>query len=71
MRVALIDYGSGNLHSAQKALERAAVDAGIEATIALTREPEAVAAAGFCVPTRRRKPRGAGLSTCATTRMSR
>jgi imidazole glycerol-phosphate synthase subunit HisH len=42
--VAIIDYGSGNLHSAAKAFERAARDAG-DARILLTRDPEAVAAA--------------------------
>jgi len=36
--VALIDYGSGNVHSAQKALERAAVDGDIAARIELTRD---------------------------------
>jgi glutamine amidotransferase len=45
VKVALIDYGSGNLHSAQKALERAASEAGVDATIALTRDPDAVASA--------------------------
>lgn len=45
MKVALIDYGSGNLHSAQKALERAAAEAGVGATIALTSDPDAVASA--------------------------
>ncbi|MBP1851810.1 imidazole glycerol phosphate synthase subunit HisH [Rhizobium halophytocola] len=45
MRVAIIDYGSGNLKSATKAFERAAREAGIDATIDLTDRPEAVAAA--------------------------
>ena len=31
MTVAIIDYGSGNLHSAQKAFERAAREAGMDA----------------------------------------
>lgn len=43
--VTLIDYGSGNLRSAGKALERAAREAEIEARIAVTDDPEAVAAA--------------------------
>ncbi|GJE40654.1 imidazole glycerol phosphate synthase subunit HisH [Methylobacterium persicinum] len=44
--VAIIDYGSGNLHSALKAFERAAREAGLDGTrIALTADPEAVAAA--------------------------
>jgi imidazole glycerol-phosphate synthase subunit HisH len=42
MRVAIIDYGSGNLRSATKAFERAAREAGINATIELTAEAERV-----------------------------
>jgi glutamine amidotransferase len=45
MRVAIIDYGSGNLRSATKAFERAAREAGLDAVIDLTDKPEAVAAA--------------------------
>lgn len=45
MRVAIIDYGSGNLRSATKAFERAAREAGLDATIDLTDKPEAVASA--------------------------
>jgi glutamine amidotransferase len=45
MRVAIIDYGSGNLRSATKAFERAAREAGIEAKIDLTDKPDIVAAA--------------------------
>ena len=44
MTVAVVDYGSGNLHSAVKALERAAREASTE-TIVLTRDPETVARA--------------------------
>ncbi|MDN5929060.1 MAG: imidazole glycerol phosphate synthase subunit HisH [Hyphomicrobiales bacterium] len=36
MRVAIIDYGSGNLRSATKAFERASREAGIDARIELT-----------------------------------
>src|SRR5690606_687282 len=36
MRVAIIDYGSGNLRSAVKAFERAAHESGIAAEIVLT-----------------------------------
>jgi glutamine amidotransferase len=36
MKVAIIDYGSGNLHSAAKAFERAAREAGIQAEISVT-----------------------------------
>ncbi len=45
MRVAIVDYGSGNLRSAAKAFERAAVDSGIAAEIAVTSRAELVAAA--------------------------
>jgi glutamine amidotransferase len=45
MRVAIIDYGSGNLRSATKAFERAAREAGIDATIDLTDKAENVATA--------------------------
>lgn len=40
--VALIDYGSGNLHSAGKALERAAREAGTGSAIIVTADPEVV-----------------------------
>lgn len=45
MRVAIIDYGSGNLHSARKAFERAARDSGIAADIDVTSEAARVATA--------------------------
>ena len=45
MRVAIIDYGSGNLRSATKAFERAACEAGIAAEIDLTDKAERVATA--------------------------
>ncbi|MBB4479686.1 imidazole glycerol phosphate synthase subunit HisH [Rhizobium etli] len=45
MRVAIIDYGSGNLRSATKAFERAAREAGIDAQIDLTDKADNVAAA--------------------------
>lgn len=45
MRVAIIDYGSGNLRSATKAFERAAHEAGISATIDLTNDAERVRSA--------------------------
>ena len=45
MRVAIIDYGSGNLRSATKAFERAAREAGIAAEIDLTSDAERVRAA--------------------------
>ncbi|SIQ82821.1 glutamine amidotransferase [Rhizobium sp. RU20A] len=45
MRVAIIDYGSGNLRSATKAFERAAREAGLAAEIELTDKAERVASA--------------------------
>jgi glutamine amidotransferase len=42
MRVAIIDYGSGNLRSATKAFERAAREAGISAEIDLTADAHRV-----------------------------
>jgi imidazole glycerol-phosphate synthase subunit HisH len=44
-RVAIIDYGSGNLHSAAKAFERAARESGADAMITLTADPDIVSAA--------------------------
>jgi glutamine amidotransferase len=43
--VALIDYGSGNLRSAEKALARAAAEHGTGHTIVVTADPEIVAGA--------------------------
>ncbi len=45
MRVAIIDYGSGNLRSATKAFERAAREGGTNAQIELTDDAERVASA--------------------------
>jgi len=45
MKVAIIDYGSGNLRSAAKAFERAAAEDGIAVRVEVTNEPEAVARA--------------------------
>ncbi len=42
MTVAIIDYGSGNLHSAAKAFERAARDHGLQVPIEVTADPERV-----------------------------
>ena len=42
MSVAIIDYGSGNLHSAAKAFERASRSAEDPQRIMVTRDPEAV-----------------------------
>jgi imidazole glycerol-phosphate synthase subunit HisH len=43
MHVAIIDYGSGNLHSAAKAFERAAREQGSDLAIKVTARPEDVA----------------------------
>lgn len=45
MHVAIIDYGSGNLHSAAKAFERAAREHGSELAVKVTSEPGEVAEA--------------------------
>ena len=45
MKVAIIDYGSGNLRSAQKAFERAADEAGLMADVFLTSDPDFVRSA--------------------------
>jgi glutamine amidotransferase len=45
MRVAIIDYGSGNLRSAVKAFERASRETGVDAEIELTDKAERVASA--------------------------
>jgi glutamine amidotransferase len=45
MKVAIVDYGSGNLRSAQKAFERAAREADLDAEVAVTPDPAAVRAA--------------------------
>ena len=45
MTVAIVDYGSGNLHSAAKAFERAARESGHDQPIVVTRDPNMVRAA--------------------------
>jgi glutamine amidotransferase len=45
MHVAIIDYGSGNLHSAAKAFERAGLEQGSPLAVKVTAEPEEVFAA--------------------------
>jgi glutamine amidotransferase len=49
MTVAIIDYGSGNLHSAQKAFERAAREAGLSRAVKVTSRPEDLRAADHVV----------------------
>jgi imidazole glycerol-phosphate synthase subunit HisH len=45
MSVAIVDYGSGNLHSAAKAFERAVRDCGHDQPILVTQDPDRVAGA--------------------------
>lgn len=45
MSVVVVDYGSGNLRSAAKALERAARERGLDGAVAVSGEAEAVARA--------------------------
>ncbi len=45
MRIAVCDVGLGNLRSVERALSRAASDAGVSATITRTTDPEALQAA--------------------------
>lgn len=45
MTVAIVDYGSGNLHSAAKAVERAARESGHDQPVVVTHDPEIVAKA--------------------------
>src|SRR6202453_1141592 len=49
MSVAIVDYGSGNLHSAGKAFERAAREAGLAPEVSVTADPEAVGRATHIV----------------------
>ena len=42
MTVAIVDYGSGNLHSAAKAFERAANETGVTVDIVVTSDPDVV-----------------------------
>ena len=47
--VAIVDYGSGNLHSAAKAFERAAREQALEQPIVVTRDPDrSPAPTGWC-----------------------
>jgi glutamine amidotransferase len=49
MSVAIVDYGSGNLHSAAKAFERAARESGYDQPVLVTSDPAQVAAASRVV----------------------
>ncbi len=45
MSLAIVDYGSGNLHSAHKAIERAAGEAGFKGEIKVTSKPSDILSA--------------------------
>ena len=45
MSVVIIDYGSGNLHSAHKAFERAVQEQGLGVTVTVTAQPDLIAKA--------------------------
>ncbi len=42
MKIAIIDYGSGNLRSAQKSFERAVTESGIRGEVMVTADPDVV-----------------------------
>ena len=57
MKVAVVDYGSGNLTSASRALALAAERAGLAAEVRVTADPDYVAApTGSCCPARAPSP---------------
>ena len=45
MTTAIVDYGSGNLHSAAKAFERAAREHGLQESVVVTSDPDQIASA--------------------------
>src|SRR4029077_14813136 len=45
MTIAIVDYGSGNLHSAAKAFERAARESGHDQPVVVTSDPDTVRSA--------------------------
>jgi glutamine amidotransferase len=49
VKAAIVDYGSGNLHSAHKAFERAAREAALSREILVTADPEVVRTADHIV----------------------
>lgn len=61
MKIAVVDYGSGNLASASRALALAAERAAIEATVAVTADPAVVKAADRIV-----LPGQGAFADCAT-----
>ena len=74
MKVAVVDYGSGNLASASRALALAAERAGLAAEVTVTADPDYVAApTGSCCPARAPSPtaRAAWPRSRACARRSR
>ena len=59
MKVAIIDYGSGNLHSAHKAFERAASESDLGGDIIVTSDPDLVRTADRIV-----LPGGGAFADC-------
>lgn len=49
MTTAIVDYGSGNLHSAKKAFERMARERGLNSAVSVTSDPEIVRRADHIV----------------------
>jgi glutamine amidotransferase len=45
LQIAIVDVGLGNLRSVERALVRAAEDAGVSARVAITKDPDAIARA--------------------------
>jgi glutamine amidotransferase len=79
MSVAIVDYGSGNLHSAAKAFERAARECGYGEPIVVTHDPDQVARAerivlpgvGAFADCRRGLDAVSGMVEALTTRVRR
>jgi len=79
MSVAIVDYGSGNLHSAAKAFERAARECGYSEPIVVTHDPDQVARAerivlpgvGAFADCRRGLDAVSGMVEALTTRVRR
>ena len=66
MTVVIVDYGSGNLHSAAKAFERAARESGNDQRIVVTGDPEEVLRADRVVLPGVGAFAGCGLALLAT-----
>ncbi|HXT09624.1 MAG TPA: imidazole glycerol phosphate synthase subunit HisH [Roseiarcus sp.] len=79
MKVAIVDYGSGNLHSAHKAFERAAREAGLAAEVRVTADADFVRGAdrivlpgvGAFADCRRGLDAATGMAEAMTERVAR